>query len=144
MIAGKRSDNSTARQLAPRNAVVVDNSNIARSRSPTNISFGPLKSVKQKREHRSSSPFVYVSTHRKLKLVRWAGSMMISISTDQTSFPLPSRPERIRHASARHVWPQTRSGGCVRQAGGPLAIRGCVCRCVGVGIGGIRELRSSV
>ena len=73
MIAGKRSDNSTARQLAPQNAVVVDNSNIARSRSPTNISFGPLKSVKQKREHRSSSSFVYVSTHRNRKLVSKTG-----------------------------------------------------------------------
>jgi hypothetical protein len=61
ILDGKRSDNSTARQLAPRNAVVVDKRSIARSRKPTNISFGPLKSVKQKSEQRSSSSFVYVS-----------------------------------------------------------------------------------
>ena len=58
MLDGKRSDSSTPRQLAPRNAVVVDNKSIARSRSPTNISFGPEKSVRQKSEQRSSSSFV--------------------------------------------------------------------------------------
>ena len=58
MTAGKRSDSWTARQLPPRSAVVVDRSSIARSRSPTKISLGPLKSVRQKREHRSSSSFV--------------------------------------------------------------------------------------
>jgi hypothetical protein len=61
MMDGKRSDSSTARQLPPRSAVVVDNRSIARSRSPTNISFDPEKSVRQKSEQRSSSSFVYVS-----------------------------------------------------------------------------------
>lgn len=56
-----RSDRSTARQLAPRNAVAVDVNNIARSRKPIETSLAPLKSVKHQMEQRLSSTGVYVS-----------------------------------------------------------------------------------